>query len=277
MTAWHVPEDVIRSYAAAPREVNGVVAASIEQHLVVCRTCQDAMAAATSSSELDAIWSEVADRVDRADPAPIERLLRWMGLHSGPARLIAATPALRLGALGAVAVIVGTVVLVSRAADLGVAFLVMAPVVPTGLVAMSFAPATDPAGECGLATPAYGFGLLMRRAAVVEGVAVVVLAIGSAFVPIDGVRALAWVAPSIALSLATLAGAVRWPAPTAATVALGGWVAVIVLAYAVEPGADLLESAVFGITGQVVAAWVAALAAVVVMAHREVLLQEVSR
>jgi len=167
--------------------------------------------------------------------------------------------------------------LVSRAADAGAAFLVVAPVVPTALVAMSFAPGADPAGECGLATPAYGFGLVIRRAVLVELLAVAALGVGSLFVPIDGMRAVAWVLPALALSLGTLAGSVRWPAPEAATFALACWAAAIVVASVAEPGQEIVESVVFDPAGQLTMALLASAAAAVVAMHRQVLLQEARR
>jgi len=116
--------------------------------------------------------------------------------------------------VAAVVSTVAAVVWASRAADAGGAFLVFAPVVPTALVALSFAPGTDPAGECGLATPAYGFALLMRRALTVEMLALILLGTGSVLSPIEGARTVAWLLPAFALSVGTLAAGVRWPAPT---------------------------------------------------------------
>jgi hypothetical protein len=167
--------------------------------------------------------------------------------------------------------------LISRATDASAAFLIVAPLIPTALVAMSFAPGADPAGECGLATPVFGFGLVLRRAVIVEASAVAVLAVGTVFVPIDGARAMAWVLPALALSLGTLAAAVRWSAPEAAAVASAGWVGAIVLTYVAEPGGEIVESAVFAASGQLTAALLAAVAAIVVVTHRQVLFQEVAR
>jgi len=277
VSEWHVPDDMLLRFSASPGEVDDVTAASIEQHLTACRSCQSSLAAASPGSELDAIWVEVEDRVDRAGVGFTERLLRRLGVESGPVRLIAATPALRIGALGAIGLIVAAVVLVSRATDVGEAFLVLAPVVATALVAFSFAPGVDPAGECGLATPVFGFGLVMRRAAAVEFLALLVLAVGSLFIPIDGPRALGWLLPALALSLGTLAGSVRWSAPQAAAGLTMGWAALLVLAYVAEEGRDLAESVVFDPSGQLVFGLMAAGAGVVMVLNRQILLQEVNQ
>jgi hypothetical protein len=277
MSDWHVPADLMVAFSTDPGAIRDTTAASIEQHLTVCRSCQADLADLSPRSELDAIWTEVQDGVDRAGIGFTERMLRWLRVESGPARLIAATPALRLGAVAAVGLIVASLVLVSRAADVAVAFLVLAPVVPTGLVALSFAPGVDPAGECGLATPVYGFGLVVRRAVAVEVMALVVLGVGSLFVPIDGTRALGWLLPALALSLGTLAGSVRWSAPQAATGLTMGWAAVLVLAYVAEGGRDLLDSAVFDLSGQLVLGLMATGACLVMAMKRQVLFQEVYR
>ncbi len=277
MSEWHVSDDMLLRFSANSGEIDEVTAASIEQHLTACGTCQSSLAEVSRGPELDAIWAEVEDRVDRAGIGSTERLLRRLGVESGPARLIAATPALRVGALSAVGLVVAAVVLISRATEVGEAFLVLAPVVPTALVALSFAPGVDPAGECGLATPLFGFGLVMRRAAAVEVLALLVLAVGSLFIPIDGLRVLGWLLPALAMSLGTLAGSVRWSAPQAAAGLTTGWAALLVLAYVAETGRDLTESVVFDPSGQFVFGLIASGACVVMVLNRQVVLQEVRR
>ncbi len=275
MSEWHIPDELIRRFATDPGEVGEVTAASIEQHLTACRTCQAGLAQLSSRSELDLVWAEVADRTDRAGSGFSERLLHRLGIESASARLLAATAALRAGAILAVSFIVAAVVFVSRAADTGDVFLVLAPIVPTGLVALSFAPGADPAGECGLATPMFGFRLLVRRVFAVEAVALLVLAIGSLFVPIDGLRALGWLLPSLALSLGTLAGAARWSAPDVSAGVMTAWITAVLLASSAEEGSAIGESVVFDPAGQIVLALMAVGAAVSIALNRQTLLQEV--
>jgi hypothetical protein len=277
VTDWHIPDDLMVAFSTNPHRIHDVTAASIEQHLTACRSCQARLAELAERPDLDAIWAEVEDGVDRSRTGLTERLLGWLRVESGPARLVAATPALRIGALGAVAVMVAAVVLVSRVADVGEAFLVLAPVVPTALVALSFAPGVDPAGECGLATPVFGFGLVIRRAVAVEVLALLVLAVGSLFVPLDGLRALGWLVPALALSSGTLAASTRWPAPRAAAVLTVGWASVLVLAYVAEGSRDLVDTTVFDAFGQTLLAVLAGGACCVMAMNRHVLFQEVSR
>jgi len=282
MTEWHVPAEVLARFVIDKRAVDHVTAASIEQHLVECASCQAGVAEQTPEPELERIWSAVVDRVDQAEAGFAERLLCRFGCDAGPLRLIAATPALRLGVLVAVAAIVAAVVWASRAVDASGVFLVLAPIVPTALVALSFAPGADPAGECGLATPLYGFGLVIRRALAVEALSMVVLAVGSAFVPIDGARAVAWLLPAAAASIGTLAASVRWPAPHAAIGLLAVWFAGVAASHATALRAadgpvQLVDGAAFGAFGQLAAALCAVAAAVVVVVHRHALFQEATQ
>jgi hypothetical protein len=277
VTDWHVPDDVMALFVAEPRAVDDVTAASIEQHVEACGRCQHVAAASTPEIDLDRVWAEVADRVDQDGAGLGERLLRRLGVAAGEARLVAATRALQVGAVIAVAVVVAVLVWASRAADAGGVFLALAPIVPTALVAASFAPGADPAGECGLATPVYGFGLVLRRAVSVEALALVVLVVGSLLVPVDGPRAVAWLLPAAALSLGTMAASVRWPAPHAALGLLAVWFGGMTVSALADHSARLVDAAVFGPAGQVAAALVVAASVAVVVTHRQVLFQEAAR
>lgn len=276
MSKWHIPDESIVAYSRNPDEIDAVTAASIEQHLPACARCQASVARFFTRSDLDAIWAEVEDRVDREGVGFTRHLRRRLSADSGSSRLLAATPALRVGTVVAVGLIVAAVVAVSRAADVAAAFLVLAPVVPTALVGLSFAPGADPAGESGLATPVFGFGLVVRRALAIEMLALLVLGVGSFFVPIDGFRALSWLLPALALSLGTLAASARMPAPQAATGTTLGWLALLFVVYLADGRQDLIESAVFGPFGQLTLGFVAVVACVAAFTSRQVLLQEVT-
>lgn len=277
MSDWHVPDRLLADYVGRPAAVDGVHAASIEQHLTVCSRCQLEVARLTPAPDVDQVWSGVADRVDQLGAGLGQRLLGRLGFEAGPARLLAATPALRMGTLAAVTLTVAAVVWASRAADAGGVFLVLAPILPTALVALSFAPGADPAGECGLPTPLYGFAMLMRRALTVEIVALVVLGIGALFAPVDGARAAAWILPALALSVGTVAAAVRWPAPHSAAALLGVWLASVGAHRVMEPSVRVVDAAMFGAAGQLAAATVTLVGCAVIATHRQVLFQEATR
>jgi len=65
MSDWHVPERVLVDYVDQPATVDGVRAASIEQHLAACSRCQREVARLTPPADLDHVWHGVADRVDQ--------------------------------------------------------------------------------------------------------------------------------------------------------------------------------------------------------------------
>lgn len=270
MTDWHLTDEVAATLATEPTRIDHVTAASAEQHLVACPSCQEAVARHGGVGVLDELWAEIVDEIDQ----PAGWYARWVGQTTWT-RLVAATPALRVGALVAGVVVVALVVLVSRLADTPDVFLVLAPIVPTVGVAISFSPGAEPAGECGLATPIHGIGLLVRRAAAVEVAALVVL--GSSAVLIDGpaVVAVGWLLPSLALSFGTLAGASRWPAPSVAGALSVGWIASVLVAAWLGGAPSLTESVAFDAVGQAILGGLAAVGLVVTAMRRQVLYQEV--
>jgi hypothetical protein len=274
-TEWHVPDDWLVRFVDEPRMIDGVSAASIEQHLAACRHCQHRVAQRTPTAQLSAVWNEVADRIDRRPDGRLGRLAERLGLTSGSGRLLAATPALRIGALVSLVAIVAIVVWASRRADAAGVFLLFAPIVPVVLVAVSFAPGADPAGEAGLATPMFGFALIVRRAVALELLALLVLSVGSLFVPLGGWQVIAWLLPALALSLATMAGSVRWRPSTMATALVVAWGTVAFASTQRVPSRRLVDSPLFEAGGQTAMAVLAGGAMLVIWMHRDVLFQEV--
>lgn len=277
MKEWHVSAEVLERFATEAPMLDDVAAASTEMHLGTCSQCQADFAELFPSSELDVLWAEIADEIDRSSLGVQERLARRLGTDSASFRLIAATPALQLAALGAVAGVVALMVLASRYAEASGIYFTFAPLVPTALIALAFMPGIDPAGEAGLATPMFDFSLVMRRALAIELVALAVLAAGSAFLPISGLSAVAWLVPSLALSLATMAAGARWPATDAALVISGLWIGAVFLATVAVPGIDVVDTAVFARSGQMILTLIAVGAVAVIVTNRHTLFQEVGR
>lgn len=273
MTEWHLDGSLARRFASDPRGLDDVTGASVEQHVAQCARCQREVAAssATEASALDGLWAEIQDRIDQ--PAnPVAR--RFAGTSFGPA--LAATPGLRVGALLALVLVAGAAALVGQAADAPDPFLVIAPLVPAALVAVSFAPAAEPGGEAAIATPRRGLPLVLLRALVVESVAVVVLAVAALTVPLEGRAAAAWLLPALAFSLVTLAfGASRWAPTTVAAVVAMAWVAAVALTLWLDPGTALADTALLRAQGQVAWALTAAAAGLVIASRRHELFQEV--
>jgi hypothetical protein len=205
-------------------------------------------------------WDRIVDRIDRPRPALAERVLaRFVPDHV--ARIVAATPALRLSWLAAVAVVVGAVVTVARQTGNDAPFLLLAPLVPLAGVAVSFGPAPDPAGETALATPLHGAGLVLRRTAAVLATSGIVLAAGSLALPGLELRDAGWVLPAVGLTAAALALS-TWMAPfSAVALAAAVWLATVqTTVVADHMGRPVAEGPLFGPPGQLTFAVVAALA-----------------
>ena len=188
MTTWHADPDLLVRYTAEPAAVDPITASSIEQHLLGCDACRARVADAEAGDELAALWDEIADRIDRRSPSITERMLLRLRMDPGLARLVSATPMLRIQAIVAVFVVSIGAGLLSRAAETDGVFLAMAPLILLASTALAFAPGADPAGEAGHATPLHGSGLFFRRAAIVLSTALTALAIASLTLPEGGNR-----------------------------------------------------------------------------------------
>ncbi len=259
MTTWHAPPETLQRYAAGA--VDDITACSIEAHLERCAACRAAIAASADPLLVEAIWEGVADRVDQPRTHLTERILHWVGFEAGTARLVAATPALRLAWLAAVALVVGLVVLACQETRSDAMFLSIAPLLPLAGVAAAFAPGTEPAGEIGSATPLFGFGLVLRRAELVLATSFAILLVGALALPGLQARDAAWVLPALALSCTTVALAGRAPVVPMAAALGGAWlIGLSVLMLVDGPGSGLAESVAFAATGQIVLGLAAAAA-----------------
>jgi len=244
MTTWHAPPDVLQRYATG--DVDDVTACSLEAHLEQCAVCRSAMAASADPLLAEAMWDGIVDRVDQPRPQAIERILRRLGFDEGSARLTAATPALRVAWLAAVALVVGLVVLACQQTGSDATFLAIAPILPLAGVAAVFAPGVDPAGEIGSATPLFGFGLVLRRAEVVLVTSFATLLIGALALPGLDARDAGWVLPALALSCTTIAMVGRAPVVPLASILGGSWlVGVTVLTYLDGPGFGVADTIAF--------------------------------
>jgi hypothetical protein len=271
-TEWHASADIVERFATDPRTLDSVVASSLEAHLLQCAACRQAVhdAADAERQALAASWDRVADRIDRPKRSLVERLLERLGISGGVARLVAATPALRLTGLAAVLVVAAAAVLAARSTDAIGPFLVVAPLAPLGAVAAAFAATADPAGEAGVATPLHGAGLALRRATAVLTTTFVVLAVASLALPVLDLEVAAWIFPGLALSLGALALGTRWRPEVAAGVLGGGWVlAVMAAELLARTRTPVAETAVFEPIGQLVAVALSIAAAAVLVARRD--------
>ena len=248
--------------------MDDATAASVEAHVVVCELCRSEVAGLADTNLAAASWEAVADRIDRPRSSLLEAMLRMVGVSSGAARLAAATPGLRLSGLAAVAVLTALAVAATRYTDATGTFLALAPLVPLAAVSLTFAAATEPSGEAGIATPLHGGGLVVRRASAVLGAAFIVLGVGAVAAPSVGTAPLGWILPAAAMALGSLALG-TWVRLESAVIGLAtGWIVGLGAArYASGLDGALADTAVFTPAGQGLAL-VLALAAAAALAAR---------
>lgn len=253
-TEWHLPEAELRRYGE--RTLAPPVLWSTEAHLAACAECRERLAGLDPRAA-DAGWARLDAELDAPVPGLVERLLVRAGVADHTARLLAATPVLRLSWLSAV---VSTLAFAAVFAHLAhpVVFLATAPLLPLAGVALSFGPRVDPTYELSVVAPMHTFRLLLLRSAAVLAVTTVLSAAATLALPDYGLAALGWFLPALALTLASLALTPRLgPVPAAATVALS-WITLVTSTLDVGPGGP----AAFVPVGQFAAAVAGVLAAV---------------
>ena len=146
MNEWHLNQSLADRYAVGA--LTGPVAASVEAHVARCGQCQAALAKRAPRARLDAVWAEVADRVDAPRERLVERLLVRLGMSQGDARLVACAPALRLAWVLSVCAALFFTVVASSLRPQGVElFLTIAPILPVVGVGLAYGPWTDPMYE----------------------------------------------------------------------------------------------------------------------------------
>jgi len=208
-TTWHADHALLTRYAAG--DLDDARAYSLEAHLLECEPCRLALATPSDRTRLDRVWAEITEAVDAPRGGLVERGLLRLGVREHVARLLAATPSLRLSWFAAEAVALGFAALAARSAAGGrreelalLLFLVIAALLPVAGVAVSFGPGMDPTYEVGLAAPLRSSRLFLLRAIAV--LATSTLLAGAAALALPGLdwAAAAWLVPSLGLALATL-------------------------------------------------------------------------
>ena len=239
---WHVPDDDLHSYAEA--RLAGPLLWSVEAHVIACAGCRERLTAACDPVRLDEGWARVDAALDAAAPGPVERLLLLIGVPDHVARLLTATPALRLSWLGAVALTLAVTAGLARGAA-PVVFLAVAPLLPLLGVAVSFGPGVDPTYELTLTSPIQAFRLMLLRCVTVVAANVVLCGLASLSLPGLGMSAAAWFLPALALTVLSLLLAPRLGTVGAATVTGIGWAVLLAItAGAVFTGPGQLTAAV---------------------------------
>jgi hypothetical protein len=263
--AWHADREVLAAYRDGRLDVAGRW--SVEAHLTNCAACRLQARALVDPVRLRSVRSALMEAVDVPRAGAVERLLIRMGVPDHTARVLAATPALRVSWLLALAATLAFAVVVAwirRDADATLWFLCVAPLLPLAGIAVAYGPGVDPTYEIGLAAPLRSFRLLLLRAATVLGTSTLLAVAASLMLPGLGWDAAAWLLPSLGLTVCSLALATMVEPLRAAGVTAGAWV--VAVAVTVAPAAP--SSVLFSAAGQVVFAALALLAAVVVLVRR---------
>lgn len=254
-TTWHADPEALARYAAG--DLDDVRASSLEAHLLACDHCREALASMGPTARLDAMWAGIELTLVAPRPGIVERALLRLGVRDHVARLLAATPSLRMSWFLAEAFALGSAAFAAQqtagtrtgSASLFV-FLVLAALTPVAGVAAAFGPGVDPAYEVGLASPMRGDRLLFVRAAAVLTASIVIG--GAAALALPGLdrTVVLWLLPALGLTSATLAVG-TWLRPIAAAVAVGLGGLAIAAATSVAATDPL---APFGLAGQLVSA-----------------------
>jgi hypothetical protein len=238
---------------------------SVEAHLPACAECRAAVARLLENGRLARNWDAIEAAIDAPRRPLTERWLARAGVAAPTARLLAATPSLRLSWLAAIALVLMTAVVSAheRGPEGVMAFLIVAPLLPLAGVAAAYGPLFDPAYELGLAAPLSSLRLLVLRSlAVVATTALIALAGALALPGLDWTAA-AWLLPSLGLTLAALGLATAIGPVPAGTLVGVTWVFVVIAAW--RASGDPLTA--FGDAGQL-ACLGAALAGTAVLLFR---------
>lgn len=228
--SWHVDQDVLHRYQTAA--IDRVVAASVEAHVTQCAECRGDLI--LDQEWMEQSWAGVAEQVEPGRRGVIERLLTSVGVKQHLARVIALSPAFRVSFILAVILVMAFSVGASASDPNGWAFrifLFLAPLVPVAGIALAYGNLVDAAHELTLSSPIDSFRLLMLRA-----ITVLIVSVGIGLVawPLieapDAFGPSAWLAPALALTLATLALASHFEAWVSGAMVAGGWAVAMALA-----------------------------------------------
>ena len=203
---WHVDRQLLGAYMAGT--IDGVIAASVEQHILRCRACRAGLVAIPSPAlGLDAVWGRVRDTIEVPEPTLVERIARRLRVPPADARLLAATPSLTPSWFAGLAAVVGLALVAAtygRGQSVAL-FLLVAPLVPLLGVAASFDPTLDPSHEVAAVTPYPNLRLLLLRATAVLATSLPVVAVTAALLPATPWVAVGWLLPALAFALTVLA------------------------------------------------------------------------
>ena len=265
MVSWHVDPAAARQYA--DRRLDPVRAASVEAHLAMCVPCRTLVGSAVDAPLLAEVWAGVVADIDRPPTPRLVRVLRRFGVSESTARLSLGTTQARWSFLMAVSISLAfaTVAAGSSRDEAFGAFLVISPMGPLAATVAAFGRFADPAQSIVATTPLSWLRVFFARMTTSVVPAVALTLVASIWLREKGWLATAWLLPSLALALGTLALA-TWTSFERAALAIGlCWL----LPFAVlrAQGSEVLE--VFGLPAQGAAVVVAVVAALLAITRRD--------
>ena len=202
--SWHADDAQLEHYAAGT--LDDARAFSLETHLLACEECRARTAPLADHARVETVWADVHELVDEPRCTPVEWILVRLGVRDHIARLLAATPSLGASWLLAVAFSLGFAALAAQQSARGlVVFLVLAALLPLAGVAAAYGPGIDPTYEIGVVAPMSSFHLILVRAVAVLGSTAALAALAALTLPHVGWMAAAWLVPSLALTVVSLA------------------------------------------------------------------------
>jgi putative zinc finger protein len=212
---WHLDPEIAERYADGA--LGHVLTASVEQHLLACPECRALLTPHVDTARLDAVWSDVLERVEQPAKPLLERALCRAGMAEPTARVVAAAPSLRGAWVAGMTLVLALALLAAYLSPHGIAvYLALTPLLPMVGVALAYGPAADPAFEIAAATPYSQVRLLALRTAFVVSTTTVPTTVAGLLLPGSPLVAVAWLAPALALTVGTVALGTRVAPPVAA-------------------------------------------------------------
>lgn len=226
---WHVDEQSAQRYVA--RRLDSTSTSSIESHLLACDRCRATVGGAVEDDLLAFVWSEISDALDRPRLGWAERTLRWLGCSDTSSRIVAATTRARLSYVIAVAISVAMALVASwSGGDVAFsAFLMLAPIGPLVATAGAFGRWADPAHVVLSVTPTSTLRIVLIRTAASVVPAIALTALSVPMLLDRGWLSVAWLLPTLALTLGALAMSSWVDLEIATMIVVGAWISTPIL------------------------------------------------
>ncbi len=227
---WHIDAPVWDAYASGRLEPAAEM--SVEAHLVGCPDCRSSARSQVPTGTADVVWSGVRATISAPAPSLPQRAMQRLGVAPDDAVVVSAADAFVLPWAVAVGFAVASACIVGLAglgpASRDAAFLALAPLVPMLAVVTSY-DALDPLRALMATTPYSKLRLALLRTAAVLTVALpTTMAIGLVVPDMDHL-VLAWLAPSLGLTLAALVLLTWFEAWVTGALVGSAWVTVVAL------------------------------------------------